>query len=113
MKTIGRIIIILAAALVVVGATLAITNSVGASQSTGRFPDGEHIRPTGGDGNFAPGRRPEGGLNRERDGGGFSFGSLLGRFGMVAVIVLIFLVIERMAGGLRKKSPLPVRVQKE
>lgn len=111
MKTIGRIIIILAAALVVVGATLAIANSAGASQSTGRFPDGEHIRPAGGDGDFAPRQRPDGGTDRDHDGGGFLIGSLLGRLAMVSVIVLIFLAIERMAGGFRKKKPLPVPIQ--
>jgi uncharacterized membrane protein len=111
MKTIGRIIIILVAALVVVGVTLAITNSAGASQSTGRFSGGEHIRSN--NGNFVPGRHPEGGFDREHGGGGSVFGSLLMRFVMVSIIVLIFLVIERIAGRIRKKSMIPVPIKEE
>ncbi len=112
MKTIGRILIILAVALVVSGVFWVLTGS-GQAASAGFFGE-ERIRPEGFQpgGNFAPqgdfapreGGR-EGGFERgERDGGFFNPFGLLKTLIPVSVIVAVVVLIERFATGRRIRA---------
>ncbi|MEW6402066.1 MAG: hypothetical protein AB1649_09715 [Chloroflexota bacterium] len=93
MKTIIRIGIILLAALVVVGVTMAVTNSSGSTQ-TAVFEEGN--RPQMSDGSFIPGERPEGGPGGER-GGDFSLGWVRHML-VISGIMFIIVMIERLWG---------------
>jgi hypothetical protein len=106
MKTIGRILIILAAAMVVVGATLAITHNASPAQFPASDPGSEAFRP-GGDrlGNLDSGQtspRPEafdGGFRRGRDEiGGRSFFSaqLTRNLAVMAGLVVVVTLLERL-----------------
>jgi len=106
MKTVGRILIILAAAMVVVGATVAITHNSSPAQFPASGPDGEAFHP-GGDrlGNLDSGAmspRPEGfdaGFRRGRDeiGGRSFFSAQLARnFAVIAGFVLVVTLLERL-----------------
>lgn len=97
MKTIGRIIIILVAALVVVGVTMTVTNSSSSVQAAPNFQDGQPSQI--GDGNFVPGQRPEG----ARDGGGSnSLFESIGHLLIIAAIMFVVVVIERFWGKIFK-----------
>jgi hypothetical protein len=101
MKIIGRILIILAAALVVVGITMAIGNSSGAAQAAPPRPDGQQFQP-GGDDNFVPGQRPDGNFEEREEGRGFSFGWVKD-LAVITVIVVLFLAGERLWDILRRQ----------
>lgn len=93
MKTIGRILIILVAALVVVGITMAIGNTSGAAQAASPRPDGQQFQPGGAD--FLPSQRPDGNFEGRERGEGFSFGWIKNIL-VIAVIVIVFLAAERL-----------------
>ena len=94
MKLLGKIVVILLAALLVAGGTLALENSGALSSLTGgagHGGEGRGERPTGAPANadsaFAAGERPERGGG---EGGGNLAGSLLGmarNLGIVAAVV--------------------------
>lgn len=97
MKLLGKIVVILMAALMVAGGTLALENSGALSSLTGgegHGGEGRGERPTGAptdaDSAFAAGERPERGEGRGGEGGGNLAGSLLGmarNLGIVAAVV--------------------------
>lgn len=90
MKTIGRIIIILAAVFVVVGVTMTVMNSSSSAQAAQNFQDGQSFQIS--DGNFVPGQRPE----VDRDGGGNgSFFGWLRHLLVISAIVVVVVIIER------------------
>ncbi len=99
MKIIGRIFIILMVALVVVGATIAVTNSSNSAQAAQNFQDG--LPPQIGDGNFVPGQRPE---------GSNSFFESIGHLLVIAAIMLVVVAIERFWGKIFKPRPVPVSI---
>lgn len=101
MKIIGRILIILAAALVVVGITMAIGNSNGGTQAVSRGQDGQQQFQPGGN-TFVPGQRPEGDFEGGERGGGFSFGWIKNLV-VIAVIVMVFLAGEHLWNILRRQ----------
>jgi len=96
MKTLGRILIILAAFAIVMGITYVAVNVAGGSSSTGmpQFQGGE--RPALPNGQFEMGERPafpgsqfgERPEGRERGGGGWMFG-LIKNISIVAVVVTL------------------------
>jgi hypothetical protein len=106
MKTIGRILIILLAATLVVGVTWALTRNGANTRFT---PGGDRFRPEGGNfesqrffpgqppNGFNPNQRPEGfrdgGFERGRRGGFFLFGRLR-NIGIIAVIVVVVIFAE-------------------
>jgi len=102
MKIIGRILIILLAASVVVGATWALTHNNNQNIQFG--PGNATFRPDNnfqGEG-FAPGQRPDGGrdggFDRGRRGGFLLFGwirNIVLIFVIVAVVLLIEFIIDR------------------
>ena len=97
MKIIARILIILLAASVVVGATWALTRN----NANAQFAPGEgRFRPDGGDFNgqgFGPGQRPEGfregGFDRGRRGSFLPLGWIK-NIGLIAVIVAVVVFVE-------------------
>ena len=100
MKTLGRILIILAVFALVMGVTYVAINAGGTSISGAprfenndrpQFANGE--RPFPSDGQFQPGQRPEGFEGRERGGGGV--GGLM--FGFIKNIVIITVVVVLIA----------------
>jgi hypothetical protein len=106
MKLIGRILILLASALVVVGATVAIVNATGTSQSTFR-PDGRRFAFSG-DGAFTSRQRPEGfadgqhGSETDRFGGGSMILGLGKNLVIISVIVAIIIMAERLLAKIRR-----------
>lgn len=91
MKLLGKIALILLAAVLVAGATLALTNRGALDSLTGGGPslEGGERREMG-DGDFAPGQRPERGEGRGRDGDQSLWGGLMGiarNLGVIAAIV--------------------------
>lgn len=103
MKIIGRIIIIFVAALLVIGATLALSRSNQAANSP-EFAsrEGFEQRPEAGEGPGDFTGRPEG-FGRER--GSFSLFGLVEVFkglGVIAVITMAYLLIEK---WLRQRNP--------
>lgn len=97
MKTLGRIAIILLAAAVVVGAAWALTRNTGNGQAV---PAEAQFRPGddfGGKEFAAPGQRPEGlregGFERGR--GGFRQFGWIKNVGLIAVIVAVVVLFER------------------
>jgi hypothetical protein len=104
MKTIARTLIILVAALVVVGVTMAVTNSSSSAQDLPNFQEGQ--LPQRGTGDFVPGEWPEDG-----SGGEHGSGSLLGwsrHLLVISAIVFVVVIIERFWRKLFK--PYPARV---
>lgn len=102
MQTMGRILVILLAAAIVVGAAWALTRNTESAQT---FPAGAQFRP-GDDFNseeFAPLQQPEGlregGFERGR--GDFRLFGWVKNVGVIAVIVAIVLFIERLLDGKR------------
>ena len=109
MKTILRILIILLAALVVVGVTLAFTNSSGTAQTAPDFQEGGQRSQMGG-GNFTPSERPEGGPGGEHEDSGSTFGWLRHLL-PIAGIVFVVVLIERFWVKIFKPHPIPVLVK--
>lgn len=105
MKTISRMIIILLAALIVVGITITVTNSSGTAQAASKFQDGQSPQIT--DGSLIPGERPEGGPDRE---GGTAFGWLRHLL-PISVIIFVVVVIERFWRKILKPRPVPMAVK--
>ena len=100
MKTLGRILIILAVFALVMGVTYAAVNAGGTSiNGAPRFENGDRPqfangeRPFPGDGQFQPGQRLEGFEGGERGGGGV--GGLM--FGFIKNIVIITVVVVLIA----------------
>ena len=96
MKLLGKIIVILVAALMVAGATLALENSGALSSLTGGGPGGRGERPEGAptdaDSAFAAGERPERGGDFGGEGGregGWASGLLnvARNLGLIAAVV--------------------------
>ena len=97
MKLLGKIVVILLAALMVAGATLALDNSGALSSLTGGGAGERGERPAGAptdaDSAFAAGERPErgqGGGGRGGEGGGnwlSSLGGLARNLGLIAAVV--------------------------
>jgi len=109
MKTILRILIILLVALVVVGVTLAFTNSSGTAQTAPDFQEGgQHSQM--GDGNFSPGERPEGGPGGEHEDSSFTF-AWLRHLLPIAGIVFVVVIIERFWGKIFKPRSVPIPVK--
>ncbi len=102
MKMIGRILIILIAALVIVGATMAFAKTdaasqMGGGQKDGRFPtNGEVERNDLGDnlgeGGFQRGHNHEGGEGR----GGFNIATQVKNLAVIGAIVLVVALISRL-----------------
>ena len=99
MKTLGRILIILTAFALVMGITYVVVNAGGNSvNGTPRFENGTRPQlangeqPFPGNGQFQPGRRPEGFEGRDRRGGsvgGLMFGFIRNTIVIAVVVVLI------------------------
>ena len=120
MKTLGRTLIILLAAFIVIGATVALAN-VGLLSNfsrfpgergefgefePGEFPQGEFQRPD--DEDFAEGFRPEHGPGG-REGGegrGFNLFSWIKNLAIISVIVVIVVGLERLFA--RNRRPVMV-----
>jgi len=89
MKLLGKIIVILVAALMVAGATLALENSGALSSLTGGGPGGRGERPEGAptdaDSVFAAGERPERGGDFGGEGG--REGGWASDLGLIAAVV--------------------------
>ena len=102
MKSIGRILIILLAASLVVGTAWALTRDGTNAQFT---PGEARFRPEGGD-SFAPGQLPEGfwegGFDRGRRGGFLPI-SWIRNIGLIMVIVAVFVFIEYLIDRVRIK----------
>jgi len=98
MKIIGRILIILLAASVVVGATWALTHNNNQNAQFG--PGDATFRPDNNfrGGGFAPGQRPEGWRDGGFDGGGRGGGFLplgwIRNIVLISVIVAVILLTE-------------------
>ena len=90
MKVITRIVIILLAALIVVGVTMAVTNSSGTAQAAPNLQ--ERQPPQLGDGNFVPGQQPDRGPDGE---GGASLG-WVNHLVPIAGIVFVVVIVERL-----------------
>ena len=114
MKIIGRILIILLAASVVVGAAWALTrNGANAQFAPGeaRFrpdgdSDGQGFAPGQLPDGFSPGQRPEGfregGFDRGRRGGFLPLGWIK-NIGLIAVIVAVIVFVEYVMDRRRRK----------
>ena len=105
MKAISRIIIILFAALIVVGITITVTNSSSTALAAPNFQDGQSTKIA--DGSLIPGERPEGGPDRE---GGTAFGWLRHLL-PISVIIFIVVGIERLWRIIFKPRPVPIAVE--
>jgi len=119
MKTVLRIFIILLAAVVIGGVTLALVNTNGSAASVSQTRDGFRDRqfsgssdsagvqpPSGVNGNFRP---DHGG---ERIGGGaFSWATVMGDFLLVVVVIVLVALFERLLKAVRtpKVARVPVR----
>lgn len=105
MKTVLRIILILAIALAVVGVTVAMVSVNGGTGSTEIGAGGP---PLGTDGQQFDQNRPVGGGDRE--GGGEGWLTLLKNVGVVGAITTAIVVLTLLADGIRKwwKRPSPV-----
>ena len=118
MKIIGRTLIILLAALIVIGATVALANSGLISNTGNRFPEG---RGELGEGGFSPGDfqrlgegvfqgegfRPERGPGGRSEGGfgrGLNLFSWIKNLAIIGVIVVGVVLIERILP--RKRRPI-------
>ena len=101
MKTMGRILIILIAFVMVMGVTYAIVNS-GSSSTSPNSPaferGGEDLRPLNGE-------RPD--FDSESPGGGGWIFGLVKNVGIVAVIVALIVVPK----GFMRRKVIPVRVR--
>jgi hypothetical protein len=136
MKTVLRILIILAASLVIAGVTLAAVNASGSASAQfaesgrgGNIPSGSGFGQgqassgivSGGDstgsGSFAQGQAPSGfgpGAGRgEMDRGRSSGGETVKNLLVIVVIVVVVVLFERLLRAIRKKkaAPLPVDVE--
>jgi hypothetical protein len=116
MRTIGRILVILLAALVVVGAIGALVNNglIAGQGSSGREGERPHFGTLeDGDGQGrAIGQRPEGDFGEREGGRGESGGSflpgLLKNLGVIALIVALVVLAQKFwsrVPGQREKSP--------
>ena len=105
MKTITRIVIILFAALIVVGITITVTNSSGTAQAASNFQDSQPPQIV--DGSLIPGERPEGGSDRE-DGTAFGW---LRHLVPISAIIFVVLMIERFWRKIFKPRPVPIAVK--
>ncbi|NUM46721.1 MAG: hypothetical protein HUU38_18610 [Anaerolineales bacterium] len=120
MKTLGRTLIILLAAFIVIGATVALANAGLLSNFSrfpgerggfgefeqGQFPPGEFQRPEGDE--FAQGFRPERGPGG-REGGfgrGFNLFSWIKNIAIISLLVIIVVGLERLFA--RKRRPVMV-----
>jgi len=115
MKTIGRILAIVAAMALVMGIVYVVVNTGGSSSSNG-FPVGDGGRPLPQDGQFMPrdggtllngqfeGRGE--GRGRMEGGGGMMFG-LIRNIGIIAVLVAL-IVIPKSIVRKKKRTPKPV-----
>jgi amino acid transporter len=106
MKTIGRILIILAAATIITGLALAVVNITGvqASQVTGQgqFHD---------NGRFEQGGiRPD---NGRSEGGSFSMAETIKNLAIVAVMTIVVVAFERLLRMLRKNRLVRQPVSRE
>jgi hypothetical protein len=99
MKTLGRILIILAVFAFVMGITYVVVNASGSSTNGTPFGDGERPqfangeRPLPADGQFQPGQRPEGFEGREREGGGGSVFGMMGGFVKNSIIIGVIVAL--------------------
>ncbi len=104
MKTMGRILIILAAAMVIVGATLAITHNSSPTQFAASGPAGEEFRPRGdrpgnvdsgeafqGPEGFDGGFRPD---RNEIGGAPFTSAMLIRNVAIIAGFVVVVTLVE-------------------
>ena len=105
MKTISRILIILLAALVVVGVTLAVTNSSSTSQAAPDFQNGQP--PQMDDTTFVPGERPDSGHDGD---GGMAFGWLR-HLVPISAIIFVVVILERLWGKIFKPRPVPAEIE--
>ncbi len=126
MKTVGRILIILAVAVAIAGVTLLAVNVSGAQASqsfgerqfsTGQEPNAGNSSSGLGQAGLAPGRfgsdSDRGGFDADRggEGGGvFSLAEVLKNIAIVAVIVLIVTAVERLLKVIRRKRLAQVPV---
>ena len=117
MKTLGRILIILVAFVLVMGITYVVVNTSGTAANGALFGDGERPqfangeRPFPGDGQFQPGQRPEGFEGRER-GGGSAFGMMGGFVKNTVVIgVIVALIAAPRSWWKNRKRVAPVAVE--
>jgi hypothetical protein len=101
MKIIPRILLILLAALVVVGVTMSLTSSVSAQAA----PSFQGQPPQTGDGTIAPGQRPEG----EHDGG--SALGWLSHLIPIAAIIFVVVGLERLWGKFLRPRPARLAVK--
>ena len=109
MKTIGRILIILLAVAVVSGATVLVVNATGLGSSPnlpGR--EGGFDRPA-----FIPGEEAEGFERGEEEAARFGFSRSLLMLVPLAIIVVLFLRIERLFDTRRRRKLAKVKVQNE
>jgi hypothetical protein len=122
MKTVLRIIIILAAALAIAGVTLVAVNASGTG--TAQFAGGglgeNHVPGSGegwrqGGGPFAGGQglRPQGDGFRNERGGAFAWAETLKNIVIIAILVLAAALTERLIRKLRKPKPVPVMASRE
>jgi hypothetical protein len=117
MKTILRIFLILLVAAVIGGGTYLLVNngSTSALGQTAGEGSGERHRP--GSGNLVPGQAPDGfvpgsgrGHGEGMEGGAFLWAESIKNIGIVAVLVIVVVLFERLLKGARRKKAAPVVV---
>jgi hypothetical protein len=118
MKTVLHILIILVVAVVVGGVTLALVNTSGSAASVNQARNGFGDRQISGSGIFIPGQAPTGSNVNFRsdrggrlDGGTFSWGVTIKNIVIVAVLIALVALFERLLKAARtpKVARVPVR----
>jgi hypothetical protein len=118
MKTILRILLILVAAVIVGGITLALVNSSGSTASLAQTRGGFGERHIAASGDFVPGQAPTGANGNFRpdrggrlEGGAFSWAEMLKNVVIVAVLIAVVALLERLlkAARLPKLARVTVR----
>ncbi|MFN8598131.1 MAG: hypothetical protein U0559_18360 [Anaerolineae bacterium] len=101
MKTLGRILIILVAALIVVGALVVLVGNNGTSQASGFNGQGLGTPPSG---QFQPGQFGDRG--GEHEGGASNLTTLIKNAGIFAGLSLAIATVSTLATRLRRKAQL-------
>jgi hypothetical protein len=107
MKTLGRILIILAAFAIVMGITYGVVNTNSSSNAAPAFARGgeELARPEGVQAALPNGKRPD--FDRDGPGGGGWMFGLVKNIGIVAFVVALIVLPKSLLG----KRTVPVRVK--
>ena len=111
MRTLGRVLTILAVFALVMGITYFAVNAGGTS-TNGALPFENGGRQFPANGQFQPGQRPEGNFEGRREGGehgsgGWMFG-LIKNVGIIAVVTVLIALPRNMARNRKRTMPVAV-----